>query len=413
MRVLVYEQFHSGHYYHFVRYLLPELLKITDDVVVSITRQGRESTEFAAILAPFLGQVTFDATLPYGHDRVIRDEKWKLHADLREAVRRNEPDYVLLPSGDQQTRVMGLFRLAGLGGLPGRCPGEVGIHMGRGAGASDLGQIRDRVDEFRLACSGWTRVHVMNLLFHERIQARAGALARMSDLLPHPVMPGRFEKTEARRRLGLEQGGRLMGIAGLIDYRKAVPEVLAAFRQACGKTSDRLLLAGPLDERHRQTIVGAYRDLVEAGRVVLLDRLLSADEIQAALSAMDFVCVPYPGFVEISGVLLEGLAAGRPVLANNLGWCEAIVKRFGVGWTCDVRDPSALARAIATAFAECGSFRQNEATSRLLAFHTPENFSLRYLRALRERAGLSPAPTRSWSWVCEALPSNSGATAWQ
>jgi len=116
MRVLVYQQLHAGHCYHYLHYLLPELLQITDDVVVALSAEGIASSEFTDLLAHFANRVRFDGTLPSGYDRVMKRERWKLHTDLRAAVTQTRPDYVLAPSGDPHTDVMGVFRLTGLGG---------------------------------------------------------------------------------------------------------------------------------------------------------------------------------------------------------------------------------------------------------------------------------------------------------
>ena len=199
--------------------------------------------------------------------------------------------------------------------------------------------------------------------------------------------------------IGIPLDGRVIGIAGIIDYRKAVAELLAAFRRSSNRQSDRLLLAGPVDKVHKRTLDEGYRDLVEAGRIIVVDRFLSATENQRALAAMDVVCTPYPGFIALSSVLLEGLAAGRPVLSSNIGWCEAIVKRFRAGWTCDVLNPEDFANALRTALDECEAYRQTDATSRLLAFHAPENFAESFLEGLRAFAKLPPREFRSWSWV--------------
>src|SRR4029453_12110573 len=131
MKGLIYQQFHPGHHYVFIRALLPALLEVTPDVVVAVTADGRSSVQFEHHLAPFVDRVLFDPSLPDGHKRVIGNERLRLHTDLRDAVRHHRPDYVLVPSGDAHTTVMGAFRLLGAGGLPGRPPGEVGIHGGR------------------------------------------------------------------------------------------------------------------------------------------------------------------------------------------------------------------------------------------------------------------------------------------
>jgi glycosyltransferase involved in cell wall biosynthesis len=349
--------------------------------------------------------VRFEPILPSGAERMMKQDRLQIHLDLRRAVQRFRPDYVLLPSGDLNTAMMGLFRASGMGGLPGRIPGEIGVHFGWGAGAlTRKERLRDELHAWQLSLAGWRRVHVVNHLFYEWIQARGGALARRCDLLPHPVQPNRRVRDESRARLGLPIGGRILGVAGVIDRRKAVKELLDAFRAAALEPTDRVLLAGPLTASHRQTLSAHYQDLLADGRLLVLDRFFDANDTQDALSAMDIVCAPYPGFSGLSSVLLEGLAAGRPLLSNRRGWCQMIVERFQAGWTCTIEDHRDFTKAIQTAFEGCESYRPSDATARLLAFHSPDNFARSFLRGVREWAGVGAGHEyRSWSWVTDAL----------
>jgi glycosyltransferase involved in cell wall biosynthesis len=407
MRVLVYQQFHPGHHYAYLHHLLPHLIDVTSDVVVAITREGLESREFATYLAPFNDRVRFDASLPQGHERVVKNQRFRVYLDVRTAVRRIRPDHVLIPSGDPHTTVMGLFRLAGLGGMPRRCPAEIGIHFGHGAAdAGGRAAFRERLNEAKLALAGWDRVHLVNLLFYEQIQRRGGAFARSCTLLPHPVPANaRMDKVASRRKLGLPEAGRMIGIVGVIDYRKAVGELAAAFRAAALRPSDRLVLIGRIEERHRVTIARHFSDLTDQGRLLVLDRFLDMEDYASALTALDVVSIPYPGFDGLSSVLLEAVAAGRPVLATDRGWSRALVRRFQLGWTCDILDPPALTAAVQTAMHECESYEQSEPIARLLTFHSPENFAESWLTGVRETAGVGRSLSfRPWSWVVDSLP---------
>jgi glycosyltransferase involved in cell wall biosynthesis len=407
MKVLVYQQFHPGHHYAYLHHLLPRLAAVADEVVVALTPEGRASREFATFLAPFDGLVRFDATLPSGHERVIKNQRFRVYLDVRHAVARIAPDHILIPSGDPHTTVMGLFRFAGVGGMPGRRPAEIGIHFGRGVAATARKDaIKERVDAAKVALAGWDRVHLVNLLFYEQVLQRGGAFARRCTLLPHPVAANpRIGKLESRRRLGLPESGRMIGIVGVIDARKAVGELAAAFRAADLAPSDHLVLIGRLDPRHRAVIDRDFADLTAAGKLITLDRFLSLEEYTSALTALDVVSVPYPGFDALSSVLLEAVAAGRPVLATDRGWSRAVVGRFNLGWTCDILNHEALTGAVRTAMAECEAYEETEAISRLLAFHAPENFAESWLTEIRRRGGL-PASSdfRPWSWVLDALP---------
>jgi hypothetical protein len=114
MRILIYQQFHPGHHYQSVHYLIPHLASSGVEVVLALTKEGAASKEFSSWLAPHASLVTVDASLPAGLDRVLKRETWKLHTDLRHAVARVKPDYVLVPSGDAHTGAMGFYRSAGM-----------------------------------------------------------------------------------------------------------------------------------------------------------------------------------------------------------------------------------------------------------------------------------------------------------
>ena len=53
MRLLIHQQYHLGHHYHYVAHLLPALMGHVEDIVVAVTEQGRHSPEFDALLAPY------------------------------------------------------------------------------------------------------------------------------------------------------------------------------------------------------------------------------------------------------------------------------------------------------------------------------------------------------------------------
>ena len=404
MRVLVHQQFHLGHHYIYLSHLLPRLRDIAADVVVALTPAGLKSAEFAAFLEPLVDRITFDPSLPEADTRALMMERWRLHGDLRKTVRRVKPDYVLVPSGDAHATAMSAFNVAGLGAVPGHVPCELGVHFGLGSGAADAkAKVRDRLNQLSLAASGLTRVHFVNHLFYEQICNRGGSLAKRATLMPDPVPASpRLSKLESRRRLGIPEEGRYIGLAASLDSRKAIPEFLAAFR-AVGRPSERVLLAGWINGTHLRTIERSFQDLIDSTRLILIQGFQTATVFQTALSALDVVCTPYPRFGGLSSTLLEGVAAGRPVLTNDFGWSAAITNRFQLGWTCDVLSHDAFSRAIRRAFDECDGYRESEATSRLLAFHLPENFAESWLTGLRKAAGLPRARTLlPWTWVLDA-----------
>jgi glycosyltransferase involved in cell wall biosynthesis len=405
MRVLVHEQEYAGHHFQYLAHLLPRLVDQVDEVVVTITPMAHESVEFRTLLAPLADRVDFQPTLPHGDPSLKLKGRVRLLRILRDAVRRVRPDYVLVPSGDGPSSAMGLFRAAGLGGLPGDVPAEVGIHYGYGPVRVGIkNRLKDLLYTQSQWASSWKRIHYVSPVVYEGVTGSGGSLARRAALLPHPVpaVP-RLDKRECRRRLGIPEEGRYLGLAGVLDVRKGLDRLLAAFRTAAGP-DDRLLLAGRMDPWFSRSVEDEYADLIRQDRLIRIDRYLDAETFDLVPCALDVACTTYPKFGQLSSVMLHGLAAGRPVLANDFGWMRVMVRRFGCGWACDVLDPSAFAATIRTALDGASAYHESEATRRLLQFHAPANFAGSWLAGIREAQGLPPSEgLRSWSWVLEAL----------
>jgi glycosyltransferase involved in cell wall biosynthesis len=408
MKTLIVENRFNGHYYLYLNYILPHLAELVGTVDVAITAEGRMSTEFQTYLAPLEDRVAFHSVLPSARPT----ERLRLHLNLREAVRRFRPEYVLVPSGDAETSPMGLFRIVGLGGLPGRPPAEVGIHYGYGSReTSRKDQAKDLLYLVTQHLSSWKKIHFANLLFYERARAWGGSLALRAELMPAPVPANpRLGKAESRQRLGIPDDGRYIGIAAILDRRKAIDTLLAAFRIAA-RPSDRLVLAGRLDPGFAKLVDCQYADLVRSEQLILFNRFLDPSTFQTILSALDVVTTPFPWHWNRSLTLLHGIAAGRPVLSSNVGWMRTMVERFGFGWTCDVLDPTVLAVALRNALDSAGDYCESEAVRRLLQFYSPENLVVHWLAGIRETMALPPSDhSCTWPSVLRALEDYGPAT---
>jgi glycosyltransferase involved in cell wall biosynthesis len=402
MRVLIYQQFHPGHHYRYLVPLIPSLLSLGCEITIAITPEGRASREFDAYLKPFVADVTFDSSLPSGLPRMVKRQHWQLHTDVRRAVSRHKPSHVLIPSGDPHTAVMGLFRLVGLGPLPGRVPAEIGIHWGRGSAAGDLkGRTKDFLQRVKLGVSGWDRIHLVNFLLYERMTAAGGRFARTLVLMPQPVpaIP-RLTHTEGRTSMSLPIEGNLVCVLGAIDERKAIRETVLAFRNAITGPLDRLLLAGVIDKRHLEFIQSEANDLIRSEQLIVRDGFVPDDQYFRYLSASNAVVLPYKGFTGLSAVLFEAIAAGRPVLAHRWDWSEELIRRFRLGWTCDVTDGPAYSDCLRAIFSGASVDMETPAIDRLIQFNTPQNFSASWLYLIAQQTARAGAGLpRTWEWV--------------
>ncbi len=386
MRVLVYEPEHGGHRLNYVRHVVLALRDLAS-VDVVLGRAAPSSTEFEVALAPLADHLRIHAEIPPVRTSPLARaaDKWRAFVT---ALRRHRPDHVLVPYGDGLAQLHGALPLV---------PGGVEIEglLMRGSFAYPGATAAARLSRLLASRAPWSTVHHLDPLAWEAARKLGGGSARRWRLMPDPVDAPTIGKAEARLQLGLPAAARIAGCAGAIEERKGMDLLLGAFA-AASTADDHLLLAGRLSPRIRRLLEELPESL--RARVHALDRFLDEATFAASLAAMDLVCTPYPDHVGSASIVIRAAAAGRPVLAADTGWMEAIVPRFGLGRTVAVRDPIALARALAQALEEAGDHAPRAAAAAFVRFHSHENFAACWTARLRDRIGAAQAPGRiDWS----------------
>ncbi|MEX2219331.1 MAG: hypothetical protein WD749_11320 [Phycisphaerales bacterium] len=395
MRTLVFEPDHTGHHFPYVSHMLPAVAALGETVLVT-GRGAPESEPYRAVVRPLEGTVRVDATAepPFGTPWESARQR---AAALLAAVERHRPDHVIVMYADGVGQALALRRLRGRRVFPRAVEAEA-LFL-RGGFAYPGGSVRRRA----FARAAWalaerapfTRFHHLDPLVFERLDPSKW------NLMPDPVeSPPPEPAPAARRRLGIPVEGRYIGCAGMMDARKGVDLLLAAFAGAGLRADDRLLLAGPHDAPIRALLAGPYAPLVRAGRVVSLDKFVSGDVFTGAIAAMDVVCTPYPAHIGSASIVIRAAAAERPVLGASRGWIGWAVRTMGLGWTTGVGDAAGLAGSIRTALEGAAGWRRPEIGARFVLFHSPENFARAWCVGLRRRLGLPPeAGLIAWEWV--------------
>jgi glycosyltransferase involved in cell wall biosynthesis len=126
-------------------------------------------------------------------------------------------------------------------------------------------------------------------------------------------------------------GSPLVGVFGVITPRKNLPLLVKAL-DLC--PSAVLVVGGALEMGMRE-YVDTDEDVrrhVASGRMVIVDRLLSADEFAAGLAKVDLVAVLYDNDAP-SGILAEACMRHTPVLVPTGGWLARVAQSTGVGAT--------------------------------------------------------------------------------
>lgn len=154
---------------------------------------------------------------------------------------------------------------------------------------------------------------------------------RPGHVVPHgsfrPVYANTTSRSEARRRLGLDPDAPVILHYGLVRPYKAVPELIAAFRQA--RRDATLLVAGkvwdPALERKIRDLAG------DAPNIGLHLDWIGFEETQLYFNAADVVVLPYSRIMN-SGAALLSLSFDRPVLVPAMGAMAEHRARFGSQW---------------------------------------------------------------------------------
>jgi glycosyltransferase involved in cell wall biosynthesis len=407
MIVQIFEPFRGGgHFTNYIRALLPQLTDLLHRslirrVVVTISQAHRDSSAFTDQLLPFASSVEFESSLPLAGGLT---KSPALAKTLFESISRIRPDYLIATTADLLS--VGLASRALIAqSLPAKTH-SIGIfHYSYGQMAKQSGNrymsghLKDELFRFGRKFANWSEVQIVNPLAYERL-IRLGADPRRVRLLPHPVDRSLLiDKVAARRQLKIPLDGRYIGSIGASDDRKAIPELLSAFRSATSARSDRVLLAGHLHEPYKALIEREYRDLVSQERLIILNRYLSTDELGAALCASDVAAITYYSGTGLSANLLQAAGARRPVVAGASGYSGMAVQGFELGWSCNVLDHNDLVATIRTALEGSQDYRSGEKRARLIAFHDPKNYAASILGALYERIGLPAPPLKSWAWA--------------
>ena len=162
------------------------------------------------------------------------------------------------------------------------------------------------------------------------------------EVIPNGIDASRFEfpggQEEARRGLGLPATAPVVAIAGRLNPEKRVDLFLEAARRITPEIPEcRFLVvgAGVLMDRMRKlaTEMGLDSNVVFTGERGDMDRILSAMDLLVLCS--DFEGLP--------NVVMEAMAAGRPVVATDLGGCRELIVEGATGFLVPVGDPGALA----------------------------------------------------------------------
>jgi D-inositol-3-phosphate glycosyltransferase len=158
---------------------------------------------------------------------------------------------------------------------------------------------------------------------------------------------------EARQRLGIREGERVILFFGNIAPYKGLEYLVEAFQWASAQHPDyRLIIAGrPKNcESYWGPIRESIQGQVQSGQVLLRADYIPDDEIELYFKAADVLVLPYRHIYQ-SGVLFLGYSFGLPALAADVGALKDEIVEGETGFAFKPDDPVDLAQTITRYFA--------------------------------------------------------------
>jgi len=318
-------------------------------------------------------------------------------------IDRVRPDWVYIPFADVVTQAAAVRSMIRGSRQFRGVPIEGQVMRGRYAypATSRRDQLSASMSRFLTQRSPWLVTHLLDPLVYENLSGTAKFTEFR--MIPDPLGPlPEMDRFEARRLLKIPTDGRYVAMAGVMEPYKGVDLLLPAFARAKLDVDDRLLLVGKMAQPVRELIAREYGELLNAGRLVLVDRYVSDFEIAAAFLAGDVLVSPQPRHLGSSGTLVRAAAANRPIIASDFSWIGWATREFELGTAIDVTDTATFAAAIESAMKNSSEWRQSEPAARFAAYHTAHNQKAHWLVSLGRERGIdlgNLATRLDWSSV--------------
>ncbi len=174
---------------------------------------------------------------------------------------------------------------------------------------------------------------------------------------------------------------------GRLEKRKGLNYLLEAFKQVKQEIpNSRLIIVGPgtrLRHKYEKLVArSGLKDVVFAGFV-------SYDELPRYYKTADVFCAPATGRESFGIILLEAMAAGKPIVASNIEGYASVVTHGVDGLLVPPKDKETLAQALISVLTDQSLRQEMGAKGRVKALeysweHIAQNVLNYYVRVLGE-----------------------------
>lgn len=386
-RVMVYEPGYTGHRLNYVRLIIEGCASIGIEPIVVLHEQAKHTSEFSVHLSGIEEHADIQFVSRISPDAGMMVKQWEEACELSRLVRRLKPHYTYVPVGDGIGQMLGLRHFFKT--LPTNM--ETIVFAGRAIAPPPnlLSSLKYRFFAAALQRVPWNGVHLIAPVTLKWFERYAPRLYSRVNIIADPVPKLQpTTKRQAQSKLGLDSAARWIGCLGPLNRRKGIDCLVNAFfGNGSGPAGCKLFLAGPLDG-DLFWIKDTYGAHIADGTLVLRDTYLSNEDFQAALFALDVLCLPYKGTRwASSGLLLQAVAANLPVLVADRGWTATTTRAYRLGDTVNTEDISAFHETIRKSLGNSGRHRISDEAKAWLEFNSEENFRAQVLYSLKRDMG--------------------------
>jgi len=210
-----------------------------------------------------------------------------------------------------------------------------------------------------------------------QILRRAGVPAARITVIPNGVDAARFARLAdgrhaARQRFGLADDDTVLAMAGRFTPVKGHDVLLRAVAALPHQSVRVLIVGGALFPEEAAWEREVDRQIGELGLASAVVRTGWLDDVAPVLAAADIVVHPCTGHDTLPAIVLEAMAAGKPVIASRAGGVPEIITDGHTGILVEPGDHRQLADAIATLAADPARRKALGAAARA---HVEEAFS--------------------------------------
>ncbi|BDA72005.1 putative N-acetylglucosaminyltransferase [Calothrix sp. PCC 7716] len=169
--------------------------------------------------------------------------------------------------------------------------------------------------------------------------------------LPDPVEMLKVSETQPssiKENLGVEAGRQIFLLFGVITARKGIYQLLESLLLLPSEVCQKLCLLIVGESEIKDELEKLIVNICQVKPIQIIRRydFIPGSEVQSYFQLTDFVLAPYQRHVGMSGILLLGAAAQKPILSSNYALMGEMVRRHQLGLTVDTTKPEEIASGL-------------------------------------------------------------------